>query len=231
MGTRHFISRQLLLLLHLLSYLHFLYPSILSLSQLPLPWTCPGGGEHRRNRGGRKEEKRGGGKEPELCVVRLLHTLVSRVGVCVCGTFPFIYVGEGPLKYDDKVSLFRVFILYTVLITVQVRWVKLESCHQVVIPSELLIHRDVHTHTHTHTQELPESDSQKERNKHELSDMKYYISPVSCFQLHPSDKTLICPISRIFFTTGINPSCSAVRAFHQNPPLKGRHQSQLLFHV
>lgn len=55
--------------------------------------------------------------------------------------------------------------------------------------------------------------AEKERNKHELSDMKYYISQVSCFQLHPSDKTLIYPISRIFFTTRINPSCSALRTF------------------
>lgn len=29
--------------------------------------------------------------------------------------------------------------------------------------------------------------------------MKYYIIPVSFFQLHPSDKALICPISHIFF--------------------------------
>lgn len=52
----------------------------------------------------------------------------------------------------------------------------------------------------------------EKKNKHELCAMKCYTSWGWCLRLHVPDCTLICPILWIFFTSGINLSCSSVRA-------------------
>lgn len=74
--------------------------------------------------------------------------------------------------------------------------------------------------------------SPKERHKHELPGMKYYIILVSFFQLHPSDKALICPISRIFFTGQINSSCSCSENLSpKSSPRRAGINPGPLFHV
>lgn len=80
--------------------------------------------------------------------------------------------------------------------------------------------------------EQHKSYSPKERHKHELPGMKYYIILVSFFQLHPSDKALICPILRIFFTGQINSSCSCSENLSpKSSPRRAGINPGPLFHV